>query len=325
MMMEFRESFVSSVVSSSSLMGQLARLLCVAIMKRQLAKKPQLWNKLTPKYPPGCKRILVSDDYYAALGRNNVALETRPIKEITSNGIRLADEESDNEQPCDLLILATGFRAVDFLHPIQVTGSAGRSLSKLWQERGAPQALYGVTVESMPNFGILFGPNTNLGHNSVLLMIEAQMRYLDVLISAVLWSRNKGSPMTVTPRATRVQQYNDKLQRELALTTFADPSCGSWYKTDEGIITNNWSGDAVSYQKLLSKVHWGDFEISNAWPQKLRDLDVGYVHEMPYLGLKELMVLGMIAMTSGLAARWYMSHVGRRLPSCRRSIVRYMA
>jgi hypothetical protein len=162
----------------------------------------------------------------------------------------------------DLIVLATGFRTVEFLHPIRITGTQGLPLSKIWS-KGA-SALYGTTVPQLPNFGMFYGPNTNLGHNSIILMIEAQSRYLSTLISAVLDARNRGARIGLMPRKDRTDTFNDKIQDVLMNSSFADPKCGSWYKNAEGRITNNWSGTVVEYQKTLSKVEWEDFETTDS-------------------------------------------------------------
>lgn len=156
--MDFRESFYSAVTDSQSYFSRRTRNWCLDGMRTQLAHKPELWEKLTPNYPPGCKRVILSDDYYPALGRDNVDLETRRISRITETGIEF---EGGVSQEYDLIILATGFRTVEFMHPIQIRGSKGRSLSDIWKDGAS--AYHGVTVEDMPNFGMFYGPNTNLG------------------------------------------------------------------------------------------------------------------------------------------------------------------
>jgi ligand-binding sensor domain-containing protein len=99
-----------------------------------------------------------------------------------------------------------------------------------------------------------YGPNTNLGHNSIILMIEAQARFMVTLIEAVIKARQQGQTLSITPKAARVQNWNKKLQKELVTSSFADPRCTSWYKTADGLITNNWSGTVIEYQKLLSEI-----------------------------------------------------------------------
>lgn len=156
--MDFRESFHSAIFDGNSDFAQQIRTWCTEMMQAQLAHKPELWNTLTPNYSPGCKRVIISDDYYPALGRDNVELETGPITRITEKGIEI---EGKGEQEYDLIVLATGFQTVDFMYPIQIYGANGRSLGDIW--KNGAMAYLGMTVEDLPNFGMFYGPNTNLG------------------------------------------------------------------------------------------------------------------------------------------------------------------
>jgi cation diffusion facilitator CzcD-associated flavoprotein CzcO len=156
--MDFREDFHEVVRDSSSNAAQQVRGICSKRLRTQLANKPELWEKLTPNYAPGCKRLILSDDYFPALNRENVDLETRRISRITETGIEV---EGDSLQEYDFIILATGFKTVEFMHPIQIYGSKGRPLADIWKDGAS--AHHGVTVEDLPNFGMFYGPNTNLG------------------------------------------------------------------------------------------------------------------------------------------------------------------
>ncbi|KAF2027603.1 flavin-binding monooxygenase-like protein [Setomelanomma holmii] len=256
-MMDFRESFYDAVTDGSSEFADMLRTTCVDAMKTQIPSGGEtgLWDKLTPSYNPGCKRVIISDDYYPAVASPKTTLETSKIARITETGIEMTD---GTHHAHDLIVLATGFRTVEFLFPIHVTGTGGCSLADIWS--GGASALYGTTVPSLPNFGMFYGPNTNLGHNSIILMIEAQSRYLNTLVSAVLDARNRGAKIGLMPKETRTEAFNDKIQEILKKSSFADPNCGSWYKNAEGRITNNWSGTVVEYQEMLSKVDWEDFE-----------------------------------------------------------------
>jgi hypothetical protein len=190
------------------------------------------------------------------------------------------------------------------MHPIKVTGSGGRSLSSIW--KGGARALYGVTVESLPNFGMLYGPNTNLGHNSIILMIESQGRYISTLISAVLCARQQDRLLTITPKRQRVQEFNADTQKALATTSFAHPKCNSWYKTKDGLITNNWSGTVVDYQKLLSRVHWDDFDLSGDGAQGLTSsVKLGRVAEETYVSYRAMgfTAVSLLAIGAGLALK----------------------
>lgn len=158
--MEYREAFYAGVADGDSDLSHMFRTACTDMMKSQLADRPELWDKLTPNYAPGCKRVIITDDYYPTLARENVLLETRGITGITNSGIKV---DGEDEQEHDLIVLATGFRTVEFMHPIRIYGANGRPLEDIW--RNGATAFNGVTVEDLPNFGMFYGPNTNLGEN----------------------------------------------------------------------------------------------------------------------------------------------------------------
>jgi hypothetical protein len=278
-------------------------------MAKQLAGHPDLLEKLTPKYKIGCKRIIASDDYYPALLQPNVDLETRSIHSVSGKNVKVIDpttnEPTNSLSDYDLIVCATGFQTLDFMHPIKMHGAGGRSIHDVW--RDGARALYGITVESMPNFGMLYGPNTNLGHNSIILMIESQSRYINGLISEVLNAKRQGSPITLLPKPARVEAFNEELQSELQSSVFNDPNCHSWYKNAEGRITNNWSRNVVEYQKLVSDVRLEqDFDVSvrsgsaekgavvsrNGGRKKIH---VGRVHEELRPSETTLYVLGAVA------------------------------
>lgn len=261
--MDFRESFYDAVTDGSSAFADMLRTLCNDMMRKQVPNRPDLWDKLTPTYNPGCKRVIISDDYYPALADSKTTLETNKITRITETGVEL---ENGTHHTHDLLVLATGFRTVEFLSPIAITGTNSLPLSSIWPH-GAT-ALYGTTVPSLPNFGLFYGPNTNLGHNSIILMIEAQSRYLNTLVSAVLDARSRGEKLALMPRKDRTEAFNTEIQAVLERSSFADEKCGSWYKNAEGRVVNNWSGTVVEYQELLGRVDWGDFETTEALGKK---------------------------------------------------------
>ncbi|KAJ5494297.1 hypothetical protein N7463_010384 [Penicillium fimorum] len=254
--MEFREGFFAAVVDKDSPLSHFVRTSCTDAMKSQLSDRPELWDTLTPTYAPGCKRIILTDDYYPTLARENVRLETRGITGITKSGIEVDEED---EQEFDVIILATGFRAVEFMYPIQIYGSNGRSLEDIW--KNGAMAFNGVTVEDLPNFGMLYGPNTNLGHNSIIIMIETQSRYLNTLIGEVMRALQQGKTLSLKPELGALKSYNDRIQAILRHTSFADPNCNSWYKRDDGVITNNWCGTVIDYQRQLSNVEWRDYTV----------------------------------------------------------------
>jgi hypothetical protein len=317
-MMDFRESFYDAVVDGASEFADLIRNSCTDAMKAQIPNgdKNGLWEKLTPTYNPGCKRVIISDDYYPAISSAKTTLETNKIARITDSGIEL---ENGTHYAHDLIVLATGFRTVEFLYPIKVTGTRGRSLGDIWS-KGA-SALYGTTVPSLPNFGMFYGPNTNLGHNSIILMIEAQSRYLSTLVSAVMDARNRGERIGIMPTQARTDAFNDEIQEVLRESSFADPKCGSWYKNQEGKITNNWSGTVVEYQEVLSRVDWEDFETTDGERGRCaskvvfgcgkRETKIGRVKEETVVS-NSVLVLGTLSAVA--AGAWvYRGKVARRL------------
>ncbi|KAJ5740626.1 hypothetical protein N7493_000498 [Penicillium malachiteum] len=254
MQMDFRESFHDAIFDGDSQFAQTLRGWSTDMLKAQLADRPELWDVLTPKYHPGCKRIIISDDYFPTIGRDNVTLETRGIDSITNKGIKVED---GSEEEYDLIILATGFKTVEFMYPIQVYGHNGRPLADIWKD-GA-MAYKGVTVEDLPNFGMFYGPNTNLGHSSIILMIEAQSKYLNTMVKEVIRARQQDQSLSLRPLPATIKEFNDKIQKVLRESSFADPNCNSWYKTSDGIITNNWSGTVVNYQVEMSSLEWQDY------------------------------------------------------------------
>ena len=244
-MMDFREAFHDAVWDNDSESAKGLQAISEQHLQAQLAGQEDLQKKLQPKYKIGCKRVIISDDYFPVFLRANVKLETGKMDRITEKGI----VTDGKEEEYDMIVCATGFRTVEFMHPIDISGSGGRSLSSVWKEGG--EALYGITVDSLPNFGMLYGPNTNLGHNSIILMIEQQSKYINGLIREVLEARTNGGQLVIQPKHSRVAEFNKELQEALNASSFADPNCGSWYKMkDTGKITQNWSKNVIDYQKV---------------------------------------------------------------------------
>jgi hypothetical protein len=321
--MDFRESFHSAVFDPKSAFADQIREWCAASMRAHLPGREDLWEKLTPGYSPGCKRVIISDDYYPALASPKSTLETREIVRITETGVEVKNGESGiDHHEHDMLVLATGFRTVEFLFPIKITGANGRTLEDIWS-KGA-EALYGTTVPDLPNFGMFYGPNTNLGHNSIVLMIESQSRYLNGLVGAVLDARNRGDRIGIMPKKEKTEKYNSEMQEELNKSSFADPNCGSWYKNKDGKITNNWSGTVVEYQALLEKVDWEDFEVvgkadaSKGSASKVvfgsgkKETKVGRVVEETRVSNTGLLVSGLGVVAAG-AVWMYRERLARRL------------
>jgi cation diffusion facilitator CzcD-associated flavoprotein CzcO len=214
---------------------------------------PELRKALVPDYPIGGKRILISDDYYAALARPDVKVVTTGVDRVDEHGVF---DRDGTHHAADVLILATGFESTSFLVPMKIAGLDSRSLEAEWKD-GA-RAYLGITVAGFPNFFMMYGPNTNLGHNSILFMLECQTRYILDCIRAI---ENRDLAW-ISPRQDVMDAYNEDIQRELERTVWAQTG-KSWYKTEDGKITNNWSGTTTRY--------W--------W--KTRKADLGAYHQVP--------------------------------------------
>ncbi len=219
--------------------------------REEFIADPELRRKLTPDYPVGCKRILVSDDYFQAFARPNVELVTSAITSISSSGVEAADEVS---RPVDVIIYGTGFEATEFLSGLDVYGSGGVSLQQAWAE-GA-EAYRGVSVAGFPNFFMLYGPNTNLGSNSIIFMVERQANYIVRCVDKIL--SHQLNSMDANKAVMRA--YNDRMQGELAKTVWV-ASCDSWYKNEAGKVVNNWPRSTLAYWWHMRSPDFSDFDM----------------------------------------------------------------
>lgn len=206
--------------------------------------------RLEPDYPLGCKRILISNDYYPALARSNVKLVDTGIREVTEDAIVTRDGQ---RHPVDTLIYGTGFAATEFLAPMRVQGLGGRELNQAWKD-GA-EAYKGISVSGFPNLFILYGPNTNLGHSSIIYMLESQFPYVLACLQRI---RREGLKyLDVKPQVQ--QRFNQHLQHELGHTIW-ERGCNSWYKTASGRNTVNWPGFTFRYRQLTRQPEFADYD-----------------------------------------------------------------
>lgn len=210
-----------------------------------------LRRKLRPDYPVGAKRILVVDGYYEALVRDNVHLVTDPIAAIDETGVRTS---AGDHFPCDVIIYGTGFVTNPFLDGIHITGRTGQALADHWA--GGAQAYLGITTCEFPNLFFMYGPNTNLGHNSILLMAEAQANYILQAMAAV--ERLRGDALEV--RADIEAQYNREVQARLQAMVWNQVK-ESWYKS-AGRITNNWPGSVGEYRRATRAFNPSDYTVT---------------------------------------------------------------
>lgn len=206
--------------------------------------EPELRRMLTPDYRIGCKRMLISSDYYPALRRSNVELVTSPIRELREHAVVTED---GREHPVDAIVYGTGFRATDGLGTIRVTGRGGVSLADAW--RGGMEAFLGTTVAGFPNLFFLIGPNTGLGHNSMILMMEAQFRYV---FSALALLRRRGA-RALDVKAGVQERFNRGLQRRMRRTVWTS-GCHSWYLDAQGKNTTLWPGFTFTFRFLTRRL-----------------------------------------------------------------------
>jgi cation diffusion facilitator CzcD-associated flavoprotein CzcO len=200
----------------------------------------------------GAKRILFSDDIYDALDRDNVEVVTTPIDRIDAAGVVTGDGQL---REVDAIVYATGFDSTTFLTPWRVVGSGGRVLNDLWERDGA-EAYLGITHTGFPNFFMMYGPNTNLGHNSIIVMIEAQTRYI---MDCLARMKARGASR-LDVRAEVQRNYNAWLQERMRDTVWTAID-KSWYKRD-GKVTNNWVGRTTEYMKRTRAMNPDDYEFA---------------------------------------------------------------
>ncbi len=196
---------------------------------------------VVPDYPIGCKRILISNDWYPAIMGPHVEVVDQPIAHIEADTVVTAD---GMRRPADVLIFGTGFSTTDFLAHIPVTGVGGRTLAEAWQD-GA-RAYRGTAVPGFPNCYLLYGPNTNLGHNSILFMVERQLN-LVLQALAVQTEAARVSTHPLVEVAPEAYEHDDQRTQAMMATTAWVANCHSWYKQASGRVTNNWPTWTVRY------------------------------------------------------------------------------
>jgi len=234
-------------------MMKKAEALSLHHLEKQIAD-PVLRAKLTPTYTMGCKRILLSDDFYPALAQDNVEVVTDRIAEVRPHSIVTADGV---ERPVDTIIVATGFHVTDMPAAGYVRGRGGRTLADVW--RDSPQAYLGATVAGFPNLFLMIGPNTGLGHTSMVYMIESQLAY--VLDCLKMMERRGVKAVEVRPQVQ--QAYNDAIQRRLQGTVWLS-GCKSWYLDAQGRNTTLWPGFTFEYRWRTRRFDAASYELTPA-------------------------------------------------------------
>jgi cation diffusion facilitator CzcD-associated flavoprotein CzcO len=214
----------------------------VAFTRRQVPDR-ELRRRIRPEHPIGCKRVLFSSHYLPALQRPNVELVTSAIARVTADAIVTEDGVA---RPADAIVFGTGFKTNDFVAPLQVHGREGLALNDAWA--AGAHAHHGIAVSGFPNMFLLYGPNTNLGSGSVIMMLEAQIGYVIQAIAACQAAR--ADAIEIRPEVQA--RSTDRVQARLRDTVWA--SCESWYRVGAtGRITNNWPGQIYEYRRLLRR------------------------------------------------------------------------
>lgn len=211
-------------------------------MLKQQISDPAMRAKLTPEYAYGCKRILTSDNYLPALVHRNIDVVTQGIRRITATGIETTDGQ---HHQVDAIIYGTGFAATSFLSPMVLRGRKGLELNKAWGT-GA-KAYLGMTVPAFPNLFMLYGPNTNLGHNSIVYMLESQIAHVMRIVKAMEAKKVK----SVEVNSEVYEGFNQHLKKRLTHTVWN--GCSSWYVDSMGNSSTNWPGFTLTYRRLARK------------------------------------------------------------------------
>ncbi|KAF9430399.1 hypothetical protein BGZ94_007050 [Podila epigama] len=241
-------SEITLLAFSNKLANKLPRLLATFMswLHRFIQiRNKSLRQKLTPKYEMGCRRIVVSSDYYPALAKKHVSVHTGEIQLIKGNTVHMSDGSS---QEVDAMVLATGFKVQDMVAPKFVTGKNGIDINAYWGKN--PYTYYGITCPETPNMFFLLGPNTGLGHNSVLFMIETQVDYVIQGISYMM--ANNLSTLEVKPKAC--DAFMTELDAKMKEKVWSS-ACQSWYQNDEGRVTALWWGSVSQYWRRLKRFH----------------------------------------------------------------------
>jgi cation diffusion facilitator CzcD-associated flavoprotein CzcO len=243
------ESIALGVVWSSPATKVVER--AAHLQRRVQVSDPWLRRQLTPHHKIGCKRMLISNEYYRALQAENCKLITWPIATLCPEGIRTAD---GIEHRVDAIVFATGFDVAKTGTPIPITGRGGRSLDEDWS-RGA-YAYKSMTVSGYPNLFLTFGPNSGPGHNSALVYMESQIDYAVKAISYLVAEQVH----SLDVRADLEEQFNADIQQRLGRTNW-NSGCHSWYLTDDGFNATMYPGFATQYKQQLARFRPGDYTL----------------------------------------------------------------
>lgn len=212
---------------------------------------PQLRKRLIPDYNFGCKRILLSNEFFPAMARANVELVTQDVREIRPHSIV---DVTGTERAVDCIVFATGFSASDFLAPMKIAGIGGQDLHQCW--KAGAEAYLGMSVAGFPNLFMLYGPNTNLAHNSIVYMIEGQIRY----VMACLERLRRGEIRALDVKKSIQDTFNARIQGRLQKSVWAK-GCTSWYLNAARKNTTNWPGYSLGFRLQTRTPRWKHYAV----------------------------------------------------------------
>ena len=233
-------------------LNRIRELASLRYLRKSVAD-PALRAKLTPHFRLGCKRILISNDYYRVLQQDNVELVADGIAEIRADSIVTKD---GRERPVDAIIYATGFETSEAKPPFSIAGRGGLDLREVWRE--GVSAYAGTTVSGFPNAFLILGPNTGLGHSSMIFMMESQFTYVLDAIKTIRERRLK----YVDVRPDVEDDYNERLQKRLSRTVWNTGGCQSWYLTRSGKNTISWPGFTFEYRLKLRRFDAANYQLA---------------------------------------------------------------
>jgi cation diffusion facilitator CzcD-associated flavoprotein CzcO len=230
---------------SKTILGLVAQRPALNHLKKQISSL-ELREQLTPNFIIGCKRILISNTYYPALQKNNCVLHDKfdNIKHFTANGIEFAQAGEVN---LDVVIFATGYNAIDSMVSYEVIGKHGIMLSKYWKDY--PRAYLGTSIPNFPNYYVVTGPNTGIGHTSAIFVIESQMKYIMQCVEKII----SGNAMSIEPTEFAEEKYTEMVHKEMTKTVWAYGGCTSWYQNKQGKVIAMFPGFSFTFRRLCKK------------------------------------------------------------------------
>ena len=246
------ESLLSVFVGQGERRKAVVRKAALEHLARQVPDE-SLRRTLTPQYEPGCKRILLSDDYYPSLTRPNVEVVDSPVASFTAHEVVGQDGIA---RPVDVVIMGTGFEAAEPPYAGHIVGRGGARLAEVWKANGV-EAYVGSTVAGFPNLFLMIGPNSTLAHNSMIYMIESHINYI---AGALAFLRRPGVAVVELKPAVQ-RRYNERLQAKLEHSVWVEGGCASWYLDHRGRNTTLWPDHTWRFRRLTRRFHPGEYMV----------------------------------------------------------------